>query len=74
MLARMDTIEENALVSAFVSTAFEPCVAFGAADDGSSVCVACGWLDAEHEPQIAEVRTLPTARRMSHLRPKRLAS
>ncbi|MDQ1511457.1 MAG: hypothetical protein QOG50_3301 [Actinomycetota bacterium] len=73
MLARMDTIEGNAFAGALVSAAFEPCVAFGAAGDGSSVCVACGWLDAEHEPQIAEVRTLPT-RKPSRLTPKRLAS
>ena len=74
MLARMDTIEGNEFVDTFVSAAFEPCVAFGAAGDGSSVCVACGWLDTEHEPQVAEVRMLPTARRMSRRTPKRLAS
>jgi len=73
MLARMDTIEVNELDNALVSVAFEPCVAFGAVGDGSPVCVECGWLDAEHAPELAEVRTLPT-RRMPRLAPKRLAS
>ena len=69
MLSRMETIEVNELVSG----AFEACAKFGAAGDGSPVCVACGRLDAEHEPAIAEVRTLPT-RGMPRPTPKRLAS
>ena len=73
MLARMDTIEEHAFVSPIVSAAFEPCAAFGAAGDGSAVCVACGWLDDEHERHIADVRTLP-ARTLPRVTPKRLAS
>jgi hypothetical protein len=73
MLARMETIEANELVSAPVTAAFEACASFGAAGDGSPVCVACGWLDAEHEPEIAEVRALPTGK-APRLTPKRLAS
>ena len=69
MLARMETIEMNQLVSA----TFEACAAFGNAGDGSPVCAACGWLEAEHEPETAEVRTLPT-RRVTRPTPKRLAS
>jgi hypothetical protein len=68
MLARMQTIEVHELVG----TAFEACAAFGAAGDGSPVCVACGWLDAEHEPELAEVRALPI--RKSRRAPKRIAS
>ena len=74
MLAGMETIElVSERVSEFVGAAFEACAAFGAADDGSPVCVACGWLDAEHEPELAEVRALP-ARKLSQRAPKRLAS
>lgn len=73
MLARMDTIEVNELDNALVSGAFEPCAAFGATGNGSPVCVACGWLEVEHAPELAEVRTLPT-RRVPRLTPKRLAS
>ena len=69
MLSRMDTIEMNELVSA----AFEPCAAFGNAGDGSPVCAACGWLEVEHEPEAAGVRTLPT-RTVPRPTPTRLAS
>jgi len=69
MLSRMETIEMNQLVSA----AFEACAAFGSAGDGSPVCAACGWLEAEHEPEAAEVRTLPT-RTLPRPTPTRLAS
>ena len=69
MLSRMETIEMNQLVSA----AFEACAAFGSAGDGSPVCAACGWLEAEHEPEAAEVRTLPTRTRPRPT-PTRLAS
>jgi len=69
MLSRMDTIEMNQLVSA----TFEACAAFGNAGDGSPVCAACGWLEAEHEPEAAEVRALPT-RTLPRRTPTRLAS
>ncbi|MDQ1447722.1 MAG: hypothetical protein QOC79_693 [Actinomycetota bacterium] len=77
MLSRMETIEMNQLVSAWVSgwvsAAFEACAAFGNAGDGSPVCAACGWLEAEHEPETAEVRALPT-RTLSGPTPTRIAS
>ncbi|MDP9331719.1 MAG: hypothetical protein M3Q30_00185 [Actinomycetota bacterium] len=70
----METIEVDQLVSnELVSAAFEACATFGAAGDGSPVCAACGWLEAEHEPEGAEVRTLPT-RTAPRPTPKRLAS
>jgi hypothetical protein len=64
----MQTIETNDLVSG----AFEACAEFSAPGHGSPVCEGCGWLEAEHDPGIAEVRTLPTRR--STRVPKRLAS
>jgi hypothetical protein len=74
MLSRMQTIEVNDLVSA----SFEACTTFGAGGDGSPVCVACGWLEAEHAPvvaeaDVAEVHALPR-RKVARPAPKRLAS
>lgn len=79
MLSRMQTIEVNDLVSA----SFEACATFGAGGDGSPVCIACGWLEAEHEPDlakpdlakpdVAEVHALPR-RKVPRPAPKRLAS
>ena len=69
MLSRMQTIEVNDLVS----VGFEACAAFGAGGDGSPVCGVCGWLESEHEPEVAEVHTLPR-RTLSRPTPKRLAS
>jgi hypothetical protein len=77
MLAFMQTIAVNELVSEpealLVSASFEPCTTYGADGDGSPVCAACGWLEAEHEPPVAEVHVLP-AREMPRRTPKRLAS
>jgi hypothetical protein len=69
MLLSMQTIDANDLVSAM----FEACTAYAAGPDASPVCAGCGWLDAEHEPAVAEVRALP-ARRRAGATPKRLAS
>jgi hypothetical protein len=69
MLLRMQTIDTNDLVSAM----FEPCVAYAPATDASPVCTTCGWLDGEHEADVAEVHTLPAPRRREAA-PKRLAS
>jgi hypothetical protein len=74
MLSRMQTIEVNDLVSAW----FEACPTFGAGADGSPVCIACGWLEAEHEPDlaqpdVADVYALPR-RKVPRPTPKRLAS
>ena len=57
----------------FVTTSFATCASFAAAADGSPVCEACGWLRAEHDHGIAEVRALPRSARLKP-RPKRLAS
>jgi len=77
MLANMQTIEVNELVhepeALLVSATFEPCAAFGAGGDSSPVCAACGWLEAEHEPPVADVHVLPM-RRIPRRTPKRLAS
>jgi hypothetical protein len=64
----MQTIDANELVSG----AFQACAGFSAPDDGAPVCAGCGWLEAEHDHGIAEVRSLPT-RRAARV-PKRLAS
>ena len=75
----MQTIDTSHPVSgAFeISGAFEPCGSLVVPGDGSPVCAACGWLDAEHEPprddSVAEVRALP-ARPSKRPAPKRLAS
>jgi hypothetical protein len=69
MLAAMQTINANDLVSAM----FEACSGFAPGADGSPVCSACGWLDAEHAAEIAEVRTLPARTRPVAV-PKRIAS
>jgi hypothetical protein len=69
MLSRMQTIAVNDLVSA----SFEACATFGAGGDDAPVCVACGWLEAEHEAEVAEVHALPR-RAVSPPTPKRLAS
>jgi hypothetical protein len=68
MVSAMQTMTTNHLVSG----AFEACVEFSALDHGSPVCAGCGWLEAEHDHGIAEVRALP-ARRAARA-PKRLAS
>jgi hypothetical protein len=58
-----------------VPTAFEACVTFSGAGDGSPVCAACGWLDTDHAPAVALVRSLPRPARARVVRtPKRLAS
>jgi hypothetical protein len=58
-----------------VSAAFEACAAFSAPGDGSPVCASCGWLDAEHAPAVAVVRSLPRRPENRAIRtPKRLAS
>jgi hypothetical protein len=64
----MQTIDVNDLVSA----SFEPCTSFASADT-TPVCAACGWLDGEHEPAIAEVLSLPIPA-PAQKRAKRLAS
>jgi hypothetical protein len=58
-----------------VHAAFEACVTFSEPGDGSPVCAACGWLDADHSPAVALVRSLPGPARARVVRtPKRLAS
>jgi hypothetical protein len=44
-----------------VRAAFEACATFAAEDDGSPVCAACGWLGADHEPEVApkHARSMP---------------
>jgi hypothetical protein len=69
MLSSMQTIEVNDLVSA----SFEACSAFGAPGDGTPVCAACGWLEAEHDLPGAEVHVLPRRAR-SGPTPRRIAS
>ena len=64
----MQTIEVNELVSG----SFQACVEFSGSGDGSPVCAGCGWLEAEHDHGVAEVRTLPAPRVARP--PKRLAS
>ena len=64
----MQTIDANELVSG----AFQACAEFSAPADGAPVCAGCGWLEAEHDHVIAEVRSLPT--RKAARVPKRLAS
>jgi hypothetical protein len=64
----MQTIETNNLVSA----SFEACAEFRAGD-GSPVCEACGWLEAEHDQPEASVHVLPRRRRAAGT-PRRLAS
>ena len=58
------------LSTPFLSTPFEACTTFAADANGSAVCSACGWLDAEHEQPGADVHTLPVRAPA----PKRLAS
>jgi len=57
MLSRMQTNDENDQVR----SAFEACATFAAEGDGSPVCAACGWLGAEHEPEVASrhARSMP---------------
>ena len=68
MVGGMQTIDANDLVSG----TFEACAEFSDPGDGSPVCAGCGWLEAEHDHGIAEVRSLPTRR--TTRTPKRLAS
>ena len=79
MLRSMQTIPRNDLIDEqedeLVRTAFEACVAFFAAGAGSPVCASCGWLDTEHAPVVAVVRSLPRRVGNGSLRPpRRLAS
>jgi hypothetical protein len=69
----MDTIDTDIRANELVSALFEACDAFAPGDDHTPVCRACGWLEAEHEREIAEVHPLPT-RKPARLAPKRLAS
>jgi hypothetical protein len=58
-----------------VHAAFEACVTFSGTGDGSPVCASCGWLDTDHTPSVALVRSLPRQDRNRVVRPpKRLAS
>ncbi|MDQ1386271.1 MAG: hypothetical protein QOG65_3650 [Actinomycetota bacterium] len=79
MLRSMQTIPRNELIDEqeeeLVHTAFEACVAFFGAGAGSPVCASCGWLDTEHAPAVAVVRSLPHRVGNRSLRtPRRLAS
>jgi hypothetical protein len=65
----MQTIDTNDLVSGL----FEACGEYSAGTEASPVCAACGWLEAEHAPEIAVVRSLP-ARRRAPVVPNRIAS
>jgi hypothetical protein len=69
----METIDTDIQANELVSTLFEACQAFAAGADHSPVCRTCGWLEAEHEPDVAEVRSLPVGG-PERLAPKRLAS
>jgi len=68
MLLRMQTIETTDLVTG----AYEACASFSADGGGSPLCARCGWLDAEHEQEVAALHHLP-ARTVAR-QPKRLAS
>jgi hypothetical protein len=59
MLSRMQTNDVNDQVRA----AFEACPTFAAEGDGSPVCAACGWLGAEHEPEVAPRHARSLSRR-----------
>jgi hypothetical protein len=54
-----------------ITTRWEACATFSAAEAGSSVCADCGWLDHEHGTD-AVVHQLPA--RVRPRRPNRLAS
>jgi hypothetical protein len=69
MLSSMQMIDTNDLVSA----SFEACAEFGAGD-GSPVCEACGWLEAEHDQPAASVRVLAARAVGALATPRRLAS
>jgi hypothetical protein len=79
MLRSMQTIPRNELLDEqeddLVYTAFEACVAFFGTGAGSPVCGSCGWLDTEHAPVVAVLRSLPRRVANRSLRtPGRLAS
>jgi hypothetical protein len=64
MLARMQTNDENdPNEHDQVRSAFEACATFAAEGDGSPVCAACGWLGADHEPEVAPRRARSMHRR-----------
>jgi hypothetical protein len=54
-----------------ITTRWEACAAFSAADAGSSVCADCGWLDHEHGTDAVVHRLQAPVRPRQ---PKRLAS
>jgi hypothetical protein len=79
MLRSMQTILRNERIDEteddLVSATFEACVAFSGDDAGVPVCASCGWLNTEHAPSVAVVRSLPRRVGNRVLRtPKRLAS
>jgi hypothetical protein len=75
MVSPMQTIEMSDLVSTpFVNTAFEACTVFQAGPEAAPICGGCGWLEAEHDRQVAEVRSLPRRAPARVAAPKRLAS
>jgi hypothetical protein len=45
MMRRMMTFDANDLVTSL----YEPCTQF----HGSDICDRCGWLEHEHQPQLA---------------------
>jgi hypothetical protein len=79
MLRSMQTMTRNELIAEQDdepgTVAFEACVAFSGDGAGSPVCASCGWLDTEHAPTVAVVRSLPRRVGSPAVRaPKRLAS
>ena len=73
IISGMRTTTDPDAESEFVTSSFAACAGFSARADGSPVCVACGWLAAEHGDELAEVRELHGAAR-AQPRVKRLAS
>jgi len=69
----MQTTDTHFAGNDLVSSLFEACGAFATSPEGTPVCAGCGWLEAEHAPEIAEVRSLP-ARQRAPASPRRLAS
>lgn len=67
MLCRMQTNDVNDPVpNDLVRAAFEACATFAAEGDGSPVCAACGWLGADHGPDVAPARELSVGRQSIH--------
>ena len=69
----MQTFDTNDLVNDLATGRFESCSAFAAGPQAAPVCADCGWLDADHTPEIADVHALP-ARRRTPAVPARIAS